>query len=110
MKIYDASSKWAEEGGVILSNDSTVNIWYVADITDINAFTPTFRSLLAHSIASSIGYKFTQNNGLIKQIKADEEKLLLRAKVIDGQKTVSSKLFSNYVTQVMDTPYGLIDE
>lgn len=53
---------WSSEGGKILTNDGTsINLKYVAQITDPNAMPPTFRGALAAMIAWLKCEKITQS-------------------------------------------------
>lgn len=54
---------WSSEGGKILTNDGTsINLKYVAQITDPNAMPPSFRGALAAMIAWLKCEKITQSN------------------------------------------------
>ena len=68
----DAYCDWVMEGRKILSNDTdTLNLRYVADITDVTQWDPTFYDLAAISLAIDICEKVT--NSTQKKMTLDQE-------------------------------------
>lgn len=53
----------ANGDSVLLSNDETVNIVYVADVEDTQKFSKYFVELLARYLAAKIAYRLTGNKG-----------------------------------------------
>lgn len=111
VKFYNPSSKWLEEGGKILSDDSSLKCIYIKDVTDPNLMSPLFRKTLAIDLALAIGYTITQNNSLLAQLEVKRRDTFARAKMVDGQKSpdMIGTIRSNIETAV-EIPYGLSDE
>lgn len=80
-----AQARWYREGNYILSPSSTLYLWGIARVTDVNAFPPMFTQALAARIAADLAVPLTQN----RQLQADMwnlyETKLQDAAVRDGQ-------------------------
>lgn len=110
VKIYNLDSGWAEEENKILTNETEIDLIYVADITDATAMSSMFIQVLAHDLAIAIGYIITQNAAIVNNLQAARERVFSRAKAVDGQKTSKKYLYKDVVTLSMNTPYGITDE
>lgn len=104
-RVYNASSVYKEEGGLVLSDDSTMQLLYVRNIEDPSRFPPLFIQLLAVDIALAIEYFITNGQSMAQGLMMKRAELLKTAKMIDAQKD-SSKKIQSLVIQSKDFPYG----
>lgn len=61
---------WQIEGNAILTNDTTCEIRYLAQITDPNAMDPMFREVLSCRLALEMCEELTQSNSKLEGIMA----------------------------------------
>jgi len=76
---------FATEGRVLLTDESTAKILYIARITDTNRFDPMFTDLLATKLALDLAYPVTNSVNLMAQVQKLFERRLSDARSIDGQ-------------------------
>lgn len=63
LRPSDYNLDWVIEGRKILTNDSnTLNLRYLADITDCNQWDPSFYNVIAAALAIDICERLTQSN------------------------------------------------
>lgn len=80
------------EGNKLYSNYSTVNIRYIAKITDPTAFSSSFAELLSTKLAADMAWSLTQS-GTLKAALMEEFKMKLKdARSFDGQENPSYPL------------------
>jgi hypothetical protein len=65
------------EGGFLLCDESTINMIYIAKITDVTKFEPMFDHLLGVMLAHELSYSLVQSASL-KLALAQEVQILLR--------------------------------
>lgn len=101
------------EGGLILINDSGINMRYVSDLKDVKLMDSLLVEMIALQLAYDLCYKITQANDLKAEIK--KEMQIARgtarfvdateqpAESIDAQAWITSRtgLFDGYVTDPM---------
>ncbi len=67
------------------SNADSLDIGYVANITDVTKFDPLFVILFAHELANNMAYKWTLKNTVIKRLEEQLFRLRAEARAICGQ-------------------------
>lgn len=76
LKVYGNDDDWRVEGRKLLSNNDSVWIQYIRQVTDVTEFTPGFGEALALRLAAEISYSMTQSITLQDQLsKAAREEL-----------------------------------
>jgi hypothetical protein len=76
---------WQIEGRHLMSWEPNLAIRYVAQVTDVTIFTPTFTSALAATLAERSAYAVTQNETLRKDLEATALRLRNQARAVEGQ-------------------------
>lgn len=104
-KVYESSSVYKEEGGLILSDDDEVQLLYVRNIEDTSQFPPLFVQMLAVDIAIAIEYYITNGQSMAQSLMIKRSELLKMAKMIDAQKD-TSKTVQSVIIQSADYTYG----
>lgn len=80
-----ADLDWQVEGGKILTNDgTTLNLRYVADITDASRFDSNFYNVVAAALALDIVEKLTQSNTKKQGLQQDYKDAVLAAARADA--------------------------
>ncbi len=85
----------ATHGRVLLTDESTANIIYVARITDTVLFDPMFVDVLTQKLAVDLAYPVTNSTTLQTQMQKVFEKKLSEARSIDGQEGFQDDLVSD---------------
>jgi len=80
-----SDDEYAIEGELLVCNDSTFKIRYIAQITDTTKFTEDFDELLAWMLAYDLSYPLVQSNSLRQNIKAEISELLRDTRSFDAQ-------------------------
>ena len=88
----------ATHGRVLLTDESTANIIYVARITDTVLFDPMFVDVLTQKLAVDLAYPVTNSTTLQTQMQKVFEKKLSEARSIDGQEGFMDDLVSDTFT------------
>lgn len=73
------------EGGHLLCNESTVELSYIADISDTTVFDASLTKAIALKLASDICYRLVQSDSLADKMERDYERVLRRAKTMNAQ-------------------------
>jgi plasmid maintenance system antidote protein VapI len=88
----------ATHGRVLLTDEGTANILYIARITDTNLFDPMFVDVLTAKLAVDLAYPVTNS----QQVQTNMQKLyqlkLSEARSIDGQEGFIDDLVSDTFT------------
>lgn len=72
---------WQVEGRKILTNDSdTLNLRYIADITDATAFDPSFYNVIAAALALDLVERLTQSNTKKQLLIKDYDEAIMAAR------------------------------
>jgi len=79
------------EGGVLLTNESTAEIKYIAQITDESEFSVEFAIALAARLAAEISYDVTGNANMYELKMKEYMTKLKYARSIDGQEGTVQK-------------------
>jgi hypothetical protein len=79
------------EGRKLLANNSSINIVYIAQITDVNDFPYLFREALATYIAAESAWKLTGSTALRDSLYGNFNALLAEARVRDSQEGTPKK-------------------
>ena len=88
----------ATHGRVLLTDEATANILYVARITDTNLFDAMFVDVLTQKLAVDLAYPVTNSTTLQTQMQKVFEKKLSAARSIDGQEGFMDDLVSDTFT------------
>ena len=88
----------ATHGRVLLTDEATANIIYVARITDTNLFDAMFVDVLTQKLAVDLAYPVTNSTTLQTQMQKVFEKKLSEARSIDGQEGFMDDLVSDTFT------------
>ena len=88
----------ATHGRVLLTDEATANIIYVARITDTNLFDAMFVDVLTQKLAVDLAYPVTNSTTLQTQMQKVFEKKLSEARSIDGQEGFIDDLVSDTFT------------
>ena len=86
---------------IVMNNGNAVSldIGYVANVTDVAKFDPIFLLLFAHELANNMAYKWTLKNSTIKRLEEQLFRLRAEARAVCGQdvppKRVQSSKFLN---------------
>ena len=85
----------ATHGRVLLTDEATANILYVARITDTNLFDAMFVDVLTQKLAVDLAYPVTNSTTLQTQMQKVFEKKLSEARSIAGQEGFQDDLVSD---------------
>jgi len=85
IKPYNSTTEWKIEGGYLLTNDSSVNLIYIKQVTDTTAFDTTFDEAFAYLLAAEMAYPLVQSVTLAERLKANAEMVLKDARSFDAQ-------------------------
>lgn len=108
VKIYGDYTPFSEEQGKILSDSNEIELVYVVNLTDPEKFSPLFTQLLTYDIAIAIEYRITNQQSLQNSLQVKRRELMIKAKMVDAQRSNLNKTIQSNVHLSMDTPYGLI--
>jgi hypothetical protein len=75
---------WQVEGRKLLSNESSLNVRYIARETDCTMWSPTFAEAFAWHLAHKIAYALTQSTEREKMCQDSAKKALSEARTMDG--------------------------
>lgn len=81
--LSDASD-WKIEGRYLLTDSSSVNIKYVAQITDSTKFSPMFVKYLAARLAEELAFPLTGSRSLESDMYSKAEKIKINAFGLDS--------------------------
>jgi hypothetical protein len=88
----------ATHGRVLLTDEATANILYVARITDTNLFDAMFVDVLTQKLAVDLAYPVTNSTTLQTQMQKVFQQKLSEARSIDGQEGFMDDLVSDTFT------------
>jgi len=97
IELADASDlvDWVVEGRVLLANQSTAKIKYIANITDTSQFDAHFDEVIAWELAWDLVYKITESISLRQQLRDDLKDEKPRAMSFDAQEGQLQSVESN---------------
>jgi len=82
--LGDDVGPYVIEGSSLLTDDSSVELQYVAHVTDPSLWSPTFCAALADRIAKKIAPKMKASVSRTESLKDDYKRSLLKAKIVDA--------------------------
>jgi hypothetical protein len=86
--IYPDYAKWTRVGEKIMSDQSTLNLVYIKQITDTTKFTTVFDEALAYAIAAELCYILIQSVTLASAMEAKMQDVLKDVKsIVSGEGT-----------------------
>jgi len=88
----------ATEGRVLLTDESTAKILYVAKVTDTNQFDSLFVDVLTAKLALDLTYPVTNSTSLQTQMEKLYQAKLSEARSVDGQEGFMTDLVSETFT------------
>lgn len=88
LKEEEKDIDWVREGQLILSNDTSFNMEYIADISDPTLFDPSFDELLALMLARELAYPLVQSMTLKDQMDREFRDLLREVRSYDAQEGI----------------------
>jgi hypothetical protein len=88
----DYSPFFQKEGNRILTNDTAVDLIYVARVADVNLFDNLFIEALALRMASSLAYSISNNRQLMETLKSLADIKLREAIASDGQESPQRRI------------------
>lgn len=100
LDVYLPSSEFKIEGSYILTNDNTLSLIYISDVTDTTKFDSVFTSVLSLRVAIELCYNITGNSTMIESLKDEAAKLIREARLWDGQEGSAPQF----------TVYGWLDD
>jgi hypothetical protein len=95
VRINNPYQEYKIEGRTILTNSSTCDIIYIADIDDTSLFDPLFASALADFLAFKAALSLTGSTAIQAQLGQEFQVALRTAKQIDGQEDSHSQLLTD---------------
>ena len=89
---------YSTHGRVLLTDESTAKILYIARITDTAQFDPMFTDVLTAKLAVDLAYPITNSASLQTQMQKLYQTKLSEARSIDGQEGFQDDLVSDTFT------------
>lgn len=90
-----ASDEYRIESGYILTDEGTLEIEYVFEVTNENLFDPSFVDVFAQRLAAEIAYPLTENNTLTEQAWKIYANKLSIARTMDSRDGTPRELEAN---------------
>lgn len=100
LKMYGSDQEWKVEGRKLLTNDTAVNLVYIARITDTAEFDTLFIQTLEARLAAEMAYAITGNNTLRVDFFAEYEDKLKEARSMDAQEGYADMFESVILSEV----------
>lgn len=88
LELYGSISPWRVEAGILLTDDATAKVKYIAQITDTTKFSASFTNALLYNMASKLAIAFTGNVGIATQNYELYQKTVAEARLADAQEAV----------------------
>jgi hypothetical protein len=86
---------WQKEGNYLVSDTTSMDILYIAKITDVGNYPPHFSRALALKLAASVSYALVQSTSLKEMLEKKAEFTLAQARSFDGQEGAPRKPYAN---------------
>lgn len=105
LKMVDSQSNWRIMAGrKLATDDTTVNLLYTAQITDVGNFDPLFAQSVIYHLAAQLSIILPNKANLHGQFMTMYETILRNAKVADGQEgTPTTVTYKNDWTSYRST-------
>lgn len=83
--LYNTNSPYKIEGGKLLTDDSTCELIYISQVTDVTKFDPLFTEALTLLLAINLAFPLMGSTTRESSLRAEFKDMLFYAKQIDGQ-------------------------
>ena len=97
---YPGEVKYAVENALILCNDSTLTIKYIAQITDTGYFDSLFVDVLAQRLAATLAMALSKQKALIDMMWNAYKQKLNEARNTDGQEAEKIEFYLPELTSI----------
>jgi len=105
MNLYDSSEKFVIEGRKLLTDETTVNLRYIYDVTIEAYFDPLFVEVFALALAYRLSYNISGNSTVTQEIKLQLDEQMRIAKMVDGTEGRFLQVSSgDWLTEFDDAP------
>jgi hypothetical protein len=94
-EIDDEDAEWDIEGRDLVTDNSTVMIKYIKQITDTSWFSPTFVEAVSCRLAAELAYHVAQSNTLQDAMMKAYGSMLREARTMNGQQGSEKQLQAN---------------
>lgn len=84
VKIDDPMARWKVEGRVLLCDNSSVKILYIARIEDVSQYDAMFVDALTHRLAAKLAYPVTGSVEKARQFQELYLMIVAEARALDG--------------------------
>jgi hypothetical protein len=78
--LYDTVSSYSIEGSLLLTNDGSVDLVYIAQVTDVTTFSPMFVDVLVLQLALKLVMPLSQDKVLRRELQEEYAMTMARAK------------------------------
>ncbi len=92
--LSEEATEFKVEGRYLLTDDESITISYIAQITDTSIFPPMFKDLIARRLASEIAYAMTNSATMTQNMWALYESALPRVRSRDAMEGTPDSLFN----------------
>lgn len=96
--VVGVQGLWQVEGRTLISNEADLQIRYIAQIVDVSLYPAPFTAALAGLLASRAAYALTQNENTALRLEKTAERLVSRARSIEGQEGSQLQYLSTALT------------
>jgi hypothetical protein len=98
-------SDYKIEGRKVLTNDASVNIIYVYQLTDPNEMDVLLRETISAALAQDIAYAVTANSGIANQMSSKYLEKIREAKYADATEGYNTDSANGPVDQIISDDY-----
>ena len=104
--LYDATSTYAVEGGWLLTNDDSADLWYIRRVTDPGQFDPLFAEVLVLQLALRLVMPLSQDKVVRRELQEELAALVARVRTVDRHET--SLGYNTALTTWIDARTGVL--
>ena len=97
---YPGQIPYSIEGRKLLTDDSTITILYIAQITDSGVFDALFTDTLAARLAMAFAMALTKQKTLIELAANVYEAKIGEARTVDGLESTKKEIYNDTLTVV----------
>lgn len=84
LEVTESFGNWTIEGNKLLTDDSAVEIRYIAQVTDTSKFSRQFVAALTALLASELALAISDNLNLSIKLAQEYERIMKRARGVDN--------------------------
>jgi hypothetical protein len=95
LRLEQEDVKYVIEGNKLLTNETSIKIKYISDVTDTDLFPSDFSEVLALKLACDICMQLTQDRLLKRDLLAELQVLLADARSMDAQEGTPDDLVND---------------